>query len=77
MDYAGHIALTDFGISRQLPKDSNLIYDIIGTPEYACPEMLDLNSETKGFDAFLLDWWALGCLIYEMLIGMPPFLHKR
>ena len=77
LDHAGHIALTDFGISRQLPQGNNLIYDIIGTPEYASPEMLALDSEKRGFDAFMLDWWALGCLIYEMLIGLPPFVHQK
>ena len=77
LDFNGHIALTDFGIAKQLPENDNRVYDIVGTPEYVAPEVLAEESETEGFDAFLLDWWALGCLVYEMLVGVPPFLHKH
>ena len=42
-----------------------------GTAEYLAPEMV----EKEGHDAGI-DWWALGILIYEMIVGIPPFYHK-
>ena len=43
-----------------------------GTAEYLAPEMVN----EQGHD-FTIDWWALGVLIYEMLVGIPPFFHKN
>lgn len=43
-----------------------------GTAEYLAPEMLIGN----GHD-YTVDWWALGILLYEMLVGIPPFFHKN
>ena len=43
-----------------------------GTPEYLAPEMV----REEGHD-FAVDWWAIGILIYEMLIGITPFFNKN
>mmetsp|Transcript_7389 Transcript_7389/g.12446 ORF Transcript_7389/g.12446 Transcript_7389/m.12446 type:complete len:1256 (-) Transcript_7389:302-4069(-) len=65
----GHLKLTDFGMSKRLesgPMSSTAT--ICGTPEYIAPEVM---SGLK-YDASV-DWWTLGCLVYEMLVGDSPF----
>lgn len=39
-----------------------------GTPEYLAPEIINKTGHGKE-----VDWWCLGCLIYEMVVGIPPF----
>lgn len=63
----GYICLTDFGLAKIL-EGNEQAYSFCGTPEYLAPEIL----EEKGH-AFPVDWWALGILTYEMIVGFPPF----
>ena len=68
LDKTGHIKLTDFGLSKILNKPKDKAYTICGTPQYLAPEILS----DKGYDS-TVDWWSLGCVFYEMLIGRAPF----
>ena len=73
----GYVLICDFGISKMIdPAERELAYDFIGTPEYMAPEILNSKAGKRGYD-FAVDWWALGTLMYELLIGIPPFYHHN
>ncbi len=68
MDYDGHIKISDFGLSKLVDDSDDKTFTLCGTPQYLSPEIL----KNKGYDK-TIDWWALGCIIYEMLTGVLPF----
>ncbi|CAK4359064.1 unnamed protein product [Aphanomyces euteiches] len=71
LDADGHVCLTDFGLSKELPEDDEA-KTVCGTNEYMAPEMIRNKPYTHA-----VDWWALGALIYEMVTGYPPFRHNN
>jgi len=71
MDDDGYLALTDFGMAKVLADDM-LANSFCGTPEYLAPEVITASGH--GREA---DWWGLGILMYELLIGIPPFYHQN
>jgi len=42
-----------------------------GTIEYMPPEMIEKKPYGKS-----VDWWRFGCIIYEMVVGVPPYQGK-
>ncbi len=66
MDHNGYVKLVDFGLAKQLL--SGKTWTLCGTPDYLAPEII-LN---EGHD-LAVDYWALGVLIFEMVVGAPPF----
>ena len=74
----GHIKLTDFGLSKiglmnrttmietqvNLPKETQ----VLGTPDYIAPEVVLGQSYGPA-----VDWWSVGIILFEFLVGAPPF----
>mmetsp|Transcript_62641 Transcript_62641/g.151079 ORF Transcript_62641/g.151079 Transcript_62641/m.151079 type:complete len:506 (-) Transcript_62641:131-1648(-) len=78
----GHVKLCDFGFAAEFVEYEghplSTFSQLIGTPEYMAPEMITAlmkrrqGEEAQGY-TFKVDYWALGCLIYELLVGEPPY----
>ena len=65
--------LADFGLAKIVTQNAaSEPNSFCGTPVYLSPEMI----VGSGHD-FTVDWWALGILIYEMIIGIPPFYNQN
>jgi serine/threonine protein kinase len=67
----GHICLTEFGLARTEIIDNTSTYLFMGSPEYFAPEILRLEGHDKR-----ADWWSFGILLYEMFVGVPPFVAQ-
>ena len=68
MDSNGHIKISDFGLSKILDSPDEKTFTLCGTPQYLAPEII----KKKGYDK-TVDWWSLGCFLYEMITGYLPF----
>jgi len=68
IDIDGHVKVSDFGLAKQLVNKDDLSSTFCGSPEYLPPEMLMGKKHNK-----TVDFYTLGCLTYEILIGIPPY----
>ncbi|XP_047424104.1 serine/threonine-protein kinase 17A-like [Mugil cephalus] len=66
----GDIKIVDFGLSRMVSSHQEL-REIMGTPEYVAPEILNYEPITTA-----TDMWSVGVLAYVMLTGISPFLGE-
>lgn len=71
LDRRGYLKLVDFGISKRVAKGQRT-YTVCGSPEYMAPEVVLSKGHSYG-----VDWWSLGVLIYEMIVGQPPFVSRN
>lgn len=65
------LKLADFGLARRVESKEDLFETICGTPIYMAPELQRHENYTEKADL-----WSLGIILYEMVIGMPPFIAK-
>jgi serine/threonine-protein kinase TTK/MPS1 len=72
----GRLKLIDFGISKEIRNDTtNIIREKqIGTINYMSPEALKEGKTKMGRSS---DIWSLGCILYEMYFGAPPFMRFK
>jgi serine/threonine protein kinase len=69
IDDGGHALLTDFGLSKEGVLDvSNGAKSFCGSVAYLSPEMLRKAGHGKS-----VDWYLLGVLLYEMIVGKTPY----
>ena len=64
LDKEGFLKIADFGLGKEGMWHGTRTSTFCGTPEFLAPEVLTDASYTRA-----VDWWGLGVLIYEMLVG--------
>ena len=77
VDNEGFLKITDFGLSRVVGNaekkglSPGLLDEegLVGTPDYIAIESI----EAKGPISPAVDWWSLGCILFQMIWGYPPF----
>jgi len=61
------------GEKKQMHKNNRQrIVSLVGTPDYIAPEVFGKDGYTE-----TVDWWSLGAILFEMLVGYPPFFAEN
>ena len=72
LDKNGHALLTDFGLSKEGIFDNVSAKSFCGSIAYLAPEMIKKSGHGKS-----VDWYLFGVLMYEMIVGTPPYFNKN
>lgn len=64
------IKIGDFGLATNIQYEGERKHTICGTPNYIAPEILEGKSVGHSYE---VDFWAIGVIIYTLIIGRPPF----
>ena len=67
----GHIRLADFGLAKQAHV-KQIAQSFCGSPAYLAPEMLSRQGVTEAGDVY-----QIGVVLYEMLVGIPPYYNEN
>ena len=79
IDAKGHLRFVDYDLFKRVRTESKQDQSgylneksnsFVGTPEYLAPEVLRMDS--YGYPA---DWWSIGVMLYEFMVGLPPFYN--
>lgn len=68
VDKYGYLKLIDMGTGKILQNQNSRTFTMLGTPHYLAPEVLT----AKGY-SFHVDFWSMGIILYEILIGYYPY----
>lgn len=66
-----HVKIGDFGLAARIEYDGERKKTLCGTPNYIAPEVL-----SKKGHSYEVDIWSIGCVMYTLLVGQPPFETK-
>uniref|UniRef100_A0A6M2DL72 phosphorylase kinase n=1 Tax=Xenopsylla cheopis TaxID=163159 RepID=A0A6M2DL72_XENCH len=72
-----NVKITDFGFAKKILKDEKL-FELCGTPGYLAPETLrcSMYDNAPGYSKEV-DIWACGIIMFTLLVGCPPFWHRK
>lgn len=76
LDMDGHCRITDFGLACKVESADQRAHSFCGTPYYVSPELIlkcRQDKKERGGYSKDVDWWALGVLCFELIVGGPPF----
>ena len=71
IDSQGHAVLTDFGLSKENAPASAVAMSFCGSVAYLAPEVLRRQGHQQA-----VDWYLFGTLLYEMVVGTPPYFSR-
>jgi len=77
LDVKGHIKLADFGLASVSVTEWRGASSVCGTPAYISPDMIFGGGALGPGYGHATDWWSLGALMYDMLVGNAPFYHDE
>lgn len=66
-----NVKIGDFGLATRIEYDGERKKTLCGTPNYIAPEILN-----KKGHSFEVDIWSIGCVMFTLLVGQPPFETK-
>jgi serine/threonine protein kinase len=53
-------------------KNKKKMHSLVGTPDYIAPEVFNRTGYTE-----IIDWWSVGAILFEMLVGYAPFCSEN